>query len=160
MMMNSRIVIAVFTLAAAIPLTVGCYPQSDSGKEKGGKVAPHTHPEKGPHGGPVVILGEDEYHMEVTFDRAKKEARVYIYEEGFEQPLPVKAKSQLILTLTHESPPVSIELKADPQKGDKEGTASQFFATHEKLDRKDRFSGTLGGRIDGTAYRALKFVEK
>ena len=41
-------------------------PALPSGK---GEEPAHTHPSAGPHGGPLVVWGEDDLHLEVMIDR-------------------------------------------------------------------------------------------
>lgn len=92
----------------------------------------HSHPDKGIHGGPIAEWGEEEYHPELVLDKEKKTATVYILDGEVEKLVPIEAKI-IKLTLKSESPVVTVELKAEPQKDEPAGKSSKFVATHEKF---------------------------
>lgn len=100
------------------------------GDEKGGKEEEHAT--KGPHGGALAELGDkEEYHAELTTDKAKKQATVYILDGKAAKTVAIKAKD-ITLTLKDAKPPVQVKLSADAQKDDK-GGSSRFVGTHPKF---------------------------
>lgn len=141
------------TLLLGVLLLVGCQQRPvDKDSKK-----PHAHPDKGLHGGVLVEWGEEEYHPEVLFDRAKKEATVNIHDGEVKKLVPIKADS-ITLTLMEE-PPVTIQLKAQPREGEPTGTSSRFVGTHEKLGQAGKFAGKVEGKIGDTPYHGT-FKEK
>jgi hypothetical protein len=113
-------------------------------KDKGG----HEHDKPGPHKGMVEDFGKDEkYHVEVVFDRDKKQATVYVLDENEEKNKPSKCDK---LTLTLKEPKLTVALKPDPMPGEKDGLCSRFVGTDEKLADKGPFSlDKVVGAIDG-----------
>src|SRR5947209_1202579 len=83
----------------------------------------HDHADEGPHGGPLVEWGQEEYHLEFTVDHGKQEATVYVYDGNIKGPKPLPAQP---LTLTLKQPVVTIALEAKPQADDPAGSASRF----------------------------------
>ena len=69
-------VIAV--LAVSLVFSTGCTPKKEKDPVKSVVKKDHDHPDKGPHGGPLLEWGAEEYHVEYVFDRDKKQATVYI----------------------------------------------------------------------------------
>ena len=47
---------------------------------------------------------------------------------------------------------MQVILKAMPQEGDPEGTASRFVGNHESLGVVQEYEGTITGVVDGTPY--------
>jgi hypothetical protein len=133
---------AIGLLGAGLTLAAGCTRPTAL---TSGKQSPqgHDHAEKGPHGGLILEWGDHEMHAELVFDRAKKQATVYVWDHDLKKHVPIKAEA-VKLTLTHESPPVEVQLKAEPAKGDPEGKASKFVGTHDKLAEKSKFKGKVG----------------
>jgi hypothetical protein len=132
--------------ATGLLLSAGCTPPkpSEAPSKKDSHAHAHDeHPEKGPHGGPLAEWGEEEFHAEFTRDPDKKQVTVYILDGKVEKAAPIKAET-IKLTLTSETPPVDIELKASPEKGE-EGKSSRFVGTHDKLGQKAKLKGIIVG---------------
>jgi hypothetical protein len=118
-------------LGLVVLSVAGCVPGTGTGKSVPPKKV-ETHPDRGPHGGPLAEWGEEEYHVEFTADRGKKEVAVFILDGSARKPAAIKAKT-VTLTMKKEKPPVQVKLTADPQKDDAPDTASRFVGTHEKF---------------------------
>jgi hypothetical protein len=136
--------------------TLGCVPSSPSGKGPTQPVA--AHPTEGPHGGPLIEWGEEEYHLEFTVDRAKKQTTVYVLDESATKATPIAAET-LTMTLKHVTPPVTITLKAEPMEGEAMGTSSRFVGTDDHLGEAGPFTGEVRGKVGKTPYSG-KFEEK
>jgi len=135
---------AVTLLAAGLTLAAGCTrPTAPTSGKQSPQGHHHDHAEKGPHGGLILEWGNHELHAELVFDRAKKQATAYVWDHDLKKHVPIKAEA-VKLTLTNESPPVEIMLKAAPAKGDPEGKSSKFVGTHDKLGEKAKLKGKLG----------------
>jgi hypothetical protein len=50
--------------------------------------AAHNHAALGPHGGHVIMLGEEEYHAELTHDEASHTVAVYLLDSAAKETLP------------------------------------------------------------------------
>src|SRR5262245_11340939 len=157
-MKSPRILAGGLTLAAALALCCSQQggknaPKGDTkGDTKSGKVGKGEHSHgKGPHGGAVADWGGGKYHVEFLVDHDKQEATVYVLGSDEKTPAPVKAKDgQLLLTITE--PAFQVTLKAAPQKGDPEGSASCYTGKHEKLGNRQEFAGTISGVVDGANF--------
>lgn len=111
-------------------------------------VAGHAHG-AGPHDGTIADWGGGKYHVEFTVDHDKQEGTVYILGGDEKTPTPIKAEEiQLII----KDPAMEVTLKAAPQEGDPEGTASRYVGNHEKLGVVQEYAGTITGVIDDTPY--------
>jgi len=138
-----------------LPL-IGCG-KNEQGKPQAG-VDPATavgdddhHHGDPPHGGLIADWGGGAYHVEFTVDHDAQSATVYILGDDAHTQVPVRADK---LLLTVNEPQFEVELVADPQSGEPEGSASQFTGTHEHLGIEREFAGTIVGEVDGTPYAA------
>ncbi len=94
--------------------------------------AGHAHPEKGPHGGPLLELGDEEYHIEVMLDEKMNVLTLYVLDAAAKASVPTEAK-EAIINLKHGGKPEQFKLKAMPLKTDPTGMASAFQLKNEEL---------------------------
>jgi YHS domain-containing protein len=111
--------------------------------------AAHDHADEGPHGGPLVEWGQEEYHLEFTVDPVNQEATIYVLDGNLKGPKPIPAEP---LALTLQRPVVTIPLQPRPQAGDPAGSASRFVGTHMALAREGAFAGSISGTVHGKPY--------
>ena len=116
----------------------------------------HSHGDA-PHGGTLADWGGGKLHAEFTVDHDKKETVVYILGEDAKTPSPIKADSKLQLVI--DEPAFTVDLAAQPDTGDAEGTSSRFVGQHDNLGIVREFSGVITGEVDGTPYTG-KFKEE
>ena len=144
-----------FTLAALLSsgLILGGFGCSDgkSDYKKTGdlKKAPavhedHDHGAKGPHGGSIVELGDEEYHAEVVVDADAHTLRVFVLGKDAKTASPIAAKE---VTITPEEKK-ALTLKAVPLDGEGADKSSRFelvdeAAVHSLLD-----AGMLHGNLN------------
>ena len=117
-------------------------PSDDDGHAHGGHGA-------GPHDGTLADWGGGKYHVEFTVDHDKQEATVYILGDDEKTPAPIMADE---IQLSISDPVMQVTLKAAPQEGDPEGSASRFICNHESLGVVQEYAGTITGVVDGTPY--------
>jgi len=103
----------------------------------------------GPHDGTLADWGGGKYHVEFTVDHNKQEATVFIFGDDEKTPSPIESKE---IYLSIIDPMIQVTLKAEPQVGDPEGSASSFVGNHESLGVVQEYAGTMTGVIDGTPY--------
>lgn len=154
-----------FVAIAAIAFMVGCDAKKAENTSGGGKANSgdvpndgtvhkgpddegHAHGE-GPHGGTVADWGGGKFHVEFTVDHDKQEATVYILGDDEKTAMPIDAKE---ITLSIEDPEFTAALKASPQDGDPEGSASRFVGNHESLGIVKEYEGSMSGAVNGTPY--------
>jgi hypothetical protein len=109
-----------------------------------------SHPEVGPHKGALAEWGEEEYHVEITFNHKEKQVIVYMLDGSAKKAKPIESK-EIVLTLK-QKPAVTVKLKAAPDKGDPTGFSSRFFATHEAFAKHQDFEGTVSGKVGTKPY--------
>lgn len=109
----------------------------------------HSGHGAGPHDGTLADWGGGKYHVEFTVDHDKQEGTVYILGDDEKTPSPIKAEE---IQLSIIDPVMQVTLKATPQEGDPEGSASRFVGNHESLGVVQEYAGTVTGVVDGTPY--------
>ena len=109
----------------------------------------HSGHGAGPHDGTLADWGGGKYHVEFTVDHDKQEATVYILGDDEKTASPIKAEE---IQLSISDPVMQVTLKAAPQEGDPEGSASHFVGNHESLGVVQEYAGTITGVVDDTPY--------
>lgn len=104
----------------------------------------HGHGEKGPHGGSIVELGEEEFHAEVVLDHDAHALRVFVLGKDAKTAAPTTATE---ITVAAEGKD-AVTLKAAPQDGDGEGRSSRFELIDEKLVHDILDAKFLHGKLD------------
>ncbi len=115
----------------------------------------------GPHKGPVVEWGEEEYHLEVVADAKTGDVTVYVY--GNHDDLgkgKAKAIEAKMLTLSLKTPEAkTVKLEAKPAKGDGEGKASVFVGKSDAFKTDKKLAGSVSGKV-GTKPYTGEFKQK
>lgn len=152
----------VLAACAAIGL-VGCNPGTASKKADSDHAhgdhdhgdhdhGEHAHVHKGPHGGKIMEIGEEEYHAEWLQDETGK-VTFYILDAAGTKEVPIAADEITIEVKIGDKPPVSYKLTAiNPQ----DMKASAF----EIVDKN--FEGVLGALSEGVTatIKSLKIGDK
>ena len=118
--------------------------------------APHEHPEKGPHGGPLLELGDEEYHVELLIDEKTDLVTAHVLDATGKKPVSIDAKD-VAINLKHDKRSEQFKLAAAPDKGDKEGASSRFrLKSHELVEdlHDDKVDARLAVKIKGKSYNA------
>lgn len=105
----------------------GYAPVSDV--KKAAPLPDHEHGEKGPHGGGIIELGEEEYHAEIVIDHDTHAITLYVLGKNAKTAEQVAATE---VTVTPEGKD-ALTLKATPQTGDAEGKTSKFELVDDKI---------------------------
>lgn len=114
----------------------------------------HEHPTKGPNGGALVELGDEEYHAEVLLKDKTDEIVVYILDSGAKKVIPIPEKT-LLLNLKVSGKPQQYKLSAAPVKTDPQGTSCRFVLKDEKLIHilhDKRVSAQMRVKINDRSY--------
>jgi hypothetical protein len=119
----------------------------DDAVTKGGSPGAHAHP-AAPHGGEVLDLGEQEYHLEMIHDHVGGHVTVYVLGKDLKTPVPVAAP---VINLNAKSGPVQFTLTAVSPRPD--GTSDTWKGSHEGL-RVDPWDGTIRLEIGGKQFRS------
>lgn len=103
----------------------------------------HGHAAKGPHGGGIVELGDEEYHAEVVVDHDSESLIVYVLGKDAKTAEPVAATE---VTIAREGKD-ALTLKATPEASDGEGKASKFTIVDHDLVHKVMDEGFMHGDL-------------
>lgn len=109
----------------------------------------HTH--VGPNGNRLIVLGEDEYHAELTVDHRRGTATVLLLDGTGRRPLAVNQK-QMTLNLVLKGQPHQIPLSAAPLPTDPAAAASRFVGQDPVLREEQPLRGRLNLLIGGKPY--------
>lgn len=145
-----RFTLAVLVTGGLLAGGIGCSGGSSDYKKTGDlKKAPalheeHDHGAKGPHGGSIVELGDEEYHAEVVVDADAHALRVFVMGKDAKTASPIAAKE---VTIKPEEK-AALTLKAVPLEGEGDEKSSRFelvdeAAVHSLLD-----AGMLHGNLN------------
>ena len=86
---------------------------------------------KGPNGGHIVELGEEEFHAEVAMDKDRK-LTVYLLDEAVKAAKPVENGTLQIVTKI-DAKDVTLDLVAAPLEGEADGKCSRFELAADKV---------------------------
>lgn len=144
--------LAVHSSAAEQPAAGGAKakqaPKADSKKDE------HAHSEKGPHGGPIIELGEEEYHAEIVLEDKTDTVTIYVLSSNAKDAVPIDAP-EVVINLKHGNKPEQFKLKASPMKIDPKGKSSRFALKSQDLMHDlhhDNADARLRLKIAGKSY--------
>jgi hypothetical protein len=157
--MRSTWTLAIFG-TSVLSWTIGC--QQTPGTPSAGKTSEtqkpgnehdHHHPSRGPHGGDLIELGDEEYHAEFVHDDMTGSVSIYILDSSANKPVAIDAKD-VTVNLLHDGQPEQYALAAEPQEGDEQDKASHFASkmnkalSHaiEEKGARARLQVTIGGK--------------
>lgn len=107
---------SVSFLAAALFLA-GCSGNGTTTSSSGGKQAAHGHPDKGPHGGDLIELGDEKYHVEMIHDDEARKVTFYILDGTAKKTVAIDAP-ELNISLKHEGKMKPFKVPAVRDAGD------------------------------------------
>ena len=131
---------------SALLLGCGTGPADTGSSQSEPAEAAHDHSAQGPHGGDVIVLGEEEYHAELTHDEATHTVAVYLLDSTGKEPVSSEQGS-ITLQVFKDGDFVDYALKATGDDG-------AFSATDEQLcdlllhaeEVKGRLHATIAGK--------------
>lgn len=150
---------AALSLGLAIRTSAAEQPAAGGAKAKPGAKAEdkkegHDHSETGPHGGPIIELGEEEYHGEIVLEDKTKTVTIYLLGSNAKDAVPIDAP-EVVINLKHGNKPEQFKLKASPTKTDPKGKASRFVLKSDDLLHDlhhDNADARLRVKIAGKSY--------
>ena len=109
------------------------------------------HPEHGPHGGELVELGKEAFHIEMLHGTGA--VAMYVLDGSATKPVAIEA-DKLTVSLKHDGEVKSFELPADPQAEDESGKSSRFTSTEAEMDQwmESGAEGVVILQIDGKSF--------
>jgi hypothetical protein len=137
-------------------LAAGCSkapePPPDSGEA-------HMHHHHAPHGGTVVALGDEEFHLELVLEDETGKLQAYVLDSELENFV---RSSSASLTLSATVAGVGRELVltavANPETGESVGDTSLFEGQADWLKNRPRFDAVVKSvTIHGGSYTDVRF---
>lgn len=115
---------------------------------------PEQHPERGPHGGELVELGKEDYHIEIVHQM--NSVVLHILDGSANAPVAIDAPT-ITVSLKHQGNVQAFDLAAQPETQDVANTASRFQSGDRKLIEWMQVGaeGAVVVNIDGRSYTGL-----
>ncbi|MGB7346773.1 MAG: hypothetical protein WBD20_21305 [Pirellulaceae bacterium] len=109
------------------------------------------HPEHGPHGGELIELGQESFHIEMTHEN--ESVAMYVLDTSATEPVAIDA-DKLTVSLKHDGQVKTFDLAADRQEGDADGKSSGFKSSDETLVQwmESGAEGAVSLQIDGKSF--------
>lgn len=124
--------------------------------------AGNAHEHKAPHGGALIVLGEEFAHVELVLDGPAGKLTAYVLDGEAKKSVRVKQKQiELRLRLAgKQAEPLAVTLKAvsNVLTGETEGNTSQFAGEAPALKGATRFSGAIAAlTARGQEFKDVQF---
>jgi hypothetical protein len=151
---NGRLLPLAALLSALV--VAGCSRPAPSAADAG---HPHAHHHQPPHGGTPVVLGDEEYHLELVLDGATGRLQAFVLDGEMENFVRSPARS-ITIEATGGSPPRRVELLAvpNPETGETVGDTAEFEGSADWLRSTREFDGVLAEiTIRGKTFSDVKF---
>lgn len=136
----------------AVPKAGQAEPATPSTATPSARKADNDDHGDGPHGGIISHWGR--LHIELAFDRVKKEAVVYLLAGDEETPKSIAADDRM-LQLTVGDPLTQVELKAAPLDGEMDGHSSRFVGEAGAIDLSRELTVNVSGTVGGVPHTAV-----
>ena len=148
--------ICLVVVAVALGLTAGCERQSSHAPPQASE---HRHEHKPPHHGTPVVLGKEEYHVELVLEASAGQLKAYIMDGELENFVRVPADSFVVAAMLGGKEEV-LMFKAVPNNatGERVGDTSLFEAQADWLKTNAEFDAVLRQlTVRGTTYENVTF---
>jgi hypothetical protein len=134
----------------------GCSKAPEVAPDPAGVQVHHHH---APHGGTVVVLGQNEYHVELVVDDAIGGLQAYILDDDLENFVRSTSASITFEATAHGSThEVTLAAVANSETGETVGDTALFSGGAEWLKATPQFDGMLKSiAVRGTTYSDVKF---
>lgn len=121
--------------------------------------AEHKHEHKPPHGGTPVVLGNEEYHVELVLDAPAATLQAYIMDGELENFVRVTAKSfEIAIQLPDQKATLLFNAIPNQATGEAVGDTALFEARAGWLKSTSAFDGVLKElTVRGTKYQNISF---
>ena len=143
-------------VALAVGLSAGCGRQPAHAPQQ---TSARQHEHKPPHHGTPVVLGKEEYHVELVLDAAAGRLQAYIMDGELENFVRVPAESFAVAAmLPGKEEVLTFKAVANNATGEKVGDTALFEAQADWLKTNAAFDGVLRQlTVRGTAYENVTF---
>jgi hypothetical protein len=141
----------LLVVGLAVGLFAGCERQPSHPQPQ--TSVPH-HEHKPPHHGTPVVLGKEEYHVELVLDAAAGRLRAYIMDGELESFVRLPAESFAVaVRLAGKEEVLTFRAVASNATGEKVGDTALFEAQADWLKTNAAFPVTIFGKLHVEEYR-------
>jgi hypothetical protein len=145
----------VYCLALLTTVLIGCGDPAGDVEEvqttdvaaANAEAAASEHKHTAPHGGHLIPIGDHEYNIEMVFSAEPRELHAYVLGGHAEKAIGLELESFDFDQEDDEGNEVEIELMANPQEGDEDGTASRFTAKGDAIPANIKSLEDLHGHV-------------
>lgn len=136
-------------LVASFLAGAGCSPSKDPKPRRETVSTPsakpsHAHEHPAPHGGALVVLGEEFAHVEFVLDPTTGTLTAYILDGGASRGVPLSAPTlEVLVKIDDVWQTVVMEQRENALTGETRGNSSEYFGVCEGLRGASRFEGRL-----------------
>ena len=164
--MNKNVVLSLLVISVLALIVLWMSKGSESHpsvmqktEEHGQETHPKGHEHPAPHGGTLVVFGEEFAHMELVLDKTTGTLAAYVLDGSATVGVPVEEASlTLSIQLGETTSKLVLQALANPLSGESIGHTSQFVGSSEKLRGVENFKGILASlRIRGMEFKNVPF---
>lgn len=119
----------------------------------------HGHHHEAPHGGTLVVLGNEFAHIEMLLNQTNGALKIYFFDSHVQGSVRVKAKDvSMTLDTGKEKIPLTLNAQANELTGETVGNSSEFLVQSDKLKGLSHFAVTMGAfTVKGVSFKNIKF---
>jgi len=129
------------------------------GPTRAGEGTPH-HEHEAPHGGTLVVFGNELAHVELVLDRETGALRAYVLDGDAQRGIPVAQPLLAVDVTPPDGEPFRVGLAAVESvlTGETVGRTSEFVGRSEGLVGLERFDGAIREiDVKGRSFRNVRF---
>ena len=146
----------LFPLVAVLGFLTGC---GDAPHEHHAGEKPHKHEHTPPHGGTAVVLGKEQFHLELVRDATNGLMQVYVLDSHMENFVRLTNTTiELAVQVDGKSQMLSLNAVAATASGETVGDTALFEARAEWLKTTTNFDGTIKAlTVRGAQFKDVTF---
>jgi hypothetical protein len=122
-------------------------------------VQPHRHHHHPPHGGTPVVLGDEDYHIELVLDESWGVLQAFVLDSEMENFVRSSApRIEVTATFAGSAHTLVFQPVPNPETGETVGDTALFEARADWLKTTKQFDGVLRSvEIRGTTFTDVRF---
>jgi hypothetical protein len=154
--MRLRRPLLIFAVILPLTIAAGCSRNPGAPVGSGKPQQHHHHP---PHGGTAVVLGEEEYHVELVLVQPEGKLQAFVLDDEMESFIRSSVPS-IVIAATIGGIPREVLLSAVPntETGETVGDTALFEGQADWLKTSPQFDGVLRSiTIRGTLFTNVRF---
>lgn len=154
---------AVSLLLLSLSFTLACSGGSQSTSEEsastGSSSESRGHEHEAPHGGTLLIIGDEFAHLELVLDESTGRLTAFLLDGEAKNAVRTDMTNIVIMTkVGDQGGPVILQAQANDLTGETVGDSSQFEAQADLLAGVDAFEGIIPSiKVKGQVFENISF---